>query len=161
MTAVTRNMRKVIPPMHHVKRKLSAWRETRGGWRCNQTFWRICKVYLRPVSSYPWRNIERQISEFVIFSLSPLRSSFILCYSKFRRVHCSMGIQGAPKNAETPFLPDRSQALLSSDLQKGACGLLSPFTDLSSKRSLGRSTAPSHLKTSQTYRFRSDHLLPM
>ena len=77
MTAVTRNMRKVIPPMHHVNRKLSAWRETRGGWRCNQTFWRICKVYLRPVSSYPWRNIERQISEFVIFSLSPLRSSFI------------------------------------------------------------------------------------
>ena len=117
MTAVTRNMRKVIPPMHHVKRKLSAWRETRGGWRCNQTFWRICKVYRRPVSSYPWRNIERQISEFVIFSLSPLRSSFILCYSKFRRVRCSAEYSSYTYNAETPFLPDRSQARMLSFLQ--------------------------------------------
>ena len=116
MTAVTRNMRKVIPPMHHVKRKLSAWRETRGGWRCNQTFWRICKVYRRPVSSYPWRNIERQMSEFVIFSLSPLRSSFILFIAS-SDVYVAPWIQDAPYNAETPFLPDRSQAQMLSFLQ--------------------------------------------
>ena len=117
MTAVTRNMRKVIPPMHHVKRKLSAWRETRGGWRCNQTFWRICKVYLRPVSSYPWRNIERQMSEFVIFSLSPLRSSFILFIASFDAYVATRNIRDTPYNAETPFLPDRSQAQMLSFLQ--------------------------------------------
>ena len=148
MTAVTRNMRKVIPPMHHVKRKLSAWRETRGGWRCNQTFWRICKVYLRPVSSYPWRNIERQISEFVIFSLSPLRSSFIffIASSDVYVVVWALKVR--------PTTPKRLFYLT------GARHKCSPFFR-PSKRSLGRSTAPSHLKTSQTYRFRSDHLLPM
>ena len=148
MTAVTRNIRKVMPPMHHVNRKLSAWRETRGGWRCNQTFWRTCKVYRRPVSSYPWRNIERQMSEFVIFSLSPFRSSFILFIASFDAYVVTQEYSRYAYNAETLFLPDRSQARCS------------PFFR-PSKRSLGRSTAPSHLKTSRTYRFRADHLLPM
>ena len=148
MTAVTRNMRKVIPPMHHVKRKLSAWRETRGGWRCNQTFWRICKVYRRPVSSYPWRNIERQMSEFVIFSLSPLRSSFILFLASFD------GDVAIRTSKQRPTTPKRLFYLT------GARHKCSPFFR-PSKRSLGRSTAPSHLKISQTYQFRSDHLLLM
>src|SRR5512136_3115071 len=53
-------MRKVIPPMHHVKRSRTACRRTFEGCRWSQMLPDTIRMRLRGVSSYPCRKMEVQ-----------------------------------------------------------------------------------------------------
>src|SRR5512139_1887100 len=60
-------MRNVMPPMHQVNRMRTACRRTFDGCRCNHRLPDTIRIRLRGVSSYPWRKMDCQTCDSVIW----------------------------------------------------------------------------------------------